>query len=139
MDTLWIKKGNSLVPADVVSEEMLHEIKDGQFVTTSRPKRRRNPSFHALMMLMLQKTMEATRPRFHDLEDLMDFLKLKSGMVKEIEVGRGKVKLKFKSVSFASMDEVHFRRVADRWRYIIAEEFGFDAEDLLPPRDREAA
>lgn len=133
MDCLWIKRGNSLVPADVMTDELLAETKDGGFVTTSEPRRRRNPDFHRLMMAMLQKVIEHTYPRFTDIEDLMDWLKLKSGMVKEIEVRPGLVKLKFKSISFASMDETHFRRVADRWRYIISTDLmpGIDPETLL--------
>lgn len=139
-DCLWLKKGNSLVPADPVTEEILAETKNGGEVFTSEPKRRRNPDHHRLMMGILQKVVEHTYPRFSDVEDLMSYLKLKTGMVKAIE-WRGRSRLIFRSVSFASMSQQQFSRVSDRWLYIISTELipGVDPKDLLPPRTKEAA
>jgi hypothetical protein len=91
-------------------------------------------------MAMLQTVLEHTHPRFADIEDLMDWLKLKSGMVKEIEVRPGLVKVKFKSVSFASMDERKFKAVSEQWRSIICAELmpGTNPETLLDEARRAA-
>lgn len=129
MDALWIKRGNSLVPADPVTEELLSSVKNGDHVTTSSPRKRRNPSFHKYMMALLQLTLENARGDFADLDDLMFYLKVKSGMFKEIDTRFG-VRLVPKSISFASMDQLKFRRVADLWRFIITTD-----ENLLPGTD----
>lgn len=131
MEMLWVKKGNALVPADPVTEDILHQITNGTTVTTDSPRQRRNGSYHRLMMSMLQKVYEHAWPRFATVDDLMDWLKLKSGMVKEFDLGDGKIRLKFQSVSFSSMGEIRFRAVSEQWRAIIAEEFGIDPESLL--------
>lgn len=142
MDALWIKQGNSLVPADPVTEERLAQVKNGTKVMTSEPKKRRNPDFHRYMMALLQVTLENTESNFADLDDLMFYLKLKSGMFREIDTRRG-VRLVPKSISFASMDELHFRRVADRWRWIIGTDPnllpGTDPDSLLNESQRRAA
>lgn len=140
MDALWVKRGNSLVPADPVTETMLDGVAQGQTVTTDEPRRRRNPQFHKLMMSILQKVVEHTAPRFADIEDLMFELKLRTGMFKEIDTRRG-VRLVPKSISFASMSEQQFKRVADRWLYIISTEImpGVDPETLLEEATRDAA
>jgi hypothetical protein len=131
-DCLWIKRGNALIPADPVTEDIIAEIKNATFVSTSAPRNRRNPQFHRLMMAVLQKVVEHTAPRFADIEDLMNYLKLKTGMVKAVE-WRGYSRLVFRSVSFASMSEQQFRRVSDRWLYVISTEImpGVDPETLL--------
>lgn len=142
-DALWLKRGLTLVPSDIVTEELLAEIKNGVLLTTSAPRRRRNPQFHRLMMAMLQRVMEATRPRFTDIDDLMFYLKLRSHMFKEVSVYGGHVRLVPKSVSFASMAETEFRQVSDRWRYIISTDKlllpGIDPETLLDEAMQRAA
>lgn len=132
MDALWIKRGAGLFPADPVTEAMLDGIGQGQSVTTDEPRKRRNPAFHALMMGILQKVVEQTAPRYADVEDLMFELKLRTRMFKEIDTRRG-VRLVPRSISFASMSEQQFKRVSDRWLYVISTEImpGVDPEALL--------
>lgn len=107
MDALWIKQGNSLVPADPVTEERLAQVKNGARVMTSEPKKRRNPDFHRYMMAILQVTLENAQG------------------------------------DFADLDELHFRRVADRWRWIISTDQnllpGTDPDSLLSESLRRAA
>lgn len=107
------------------------DIPNGALVTTSAPHCPRNPAFHRLMMAILAKVLEHTWPRFASINDVMDYLKLKSGMVHELEVRPGLVKVRFKSVSFASMGEAEFHKVCDQWLAIIA-------EDLIPGVDPQA-
>lgn len=131
-DALWIKRGNGLFPADPVTETMLEGVGQGQTVTTDEPRRRRNPQFHKLMMSILQKVVENTDNRYADIDDLMFELKVRTGMFKEIDTRRG-VRLVPRSISFASMSEQKFKRVSDRWLYVISTEImpGVDPESLL--------
>lgn len=142
-EALWIKRGTALVAADPVTEAMLDEIANGSEVMTGAPRRRRNPKFHRLMMGILQKVLDATQPRFADVDELMFYLKVTSGMFREIAAYGGRVRLVPKSVSFAAMDETAFRRVSDRWLWIIANDDallpGVDPESLLDAAHREAA
>jgi hypothetical protein len=126
MDCAWIKQGNSLRPGDIVTEDMIATFKNGATVFTDQPRRRRNPDFHRLMMAGLAEVVANTYPRFADVEELMDYLKLKSGMVDEIDVGDGRVCLRFKSISFASMDQIKFKAVSEQWREIVLKDFGID-------------
>jgi hypothetical protein len=139
-EALWIKRGNGLVPADPATEAMIAGAKNNDYLRTNEPKQPRNPDFHRLMMAMLQVVLEHCHPQFADMEELMDYLKLKSGMVREVEIAPGLVKVKFKSVSFAAMDEAKFRRVSDQWRSIICQELmpGTDPELLLEEAKRAA-
>jgi len=132
MDALWIKRGGGLFPADPVTAEMLDGIGQGQTVTTDEPKKRRNPQFHKLMMSILHAVVVHTAPRFADIDDLMFELKLRTGMFKEIDTRRG-VRLVPRSISFASMSEQQFKRVSDRWLFLISTEVipGVDPESLL--------
>lgn len=126
MDCLWIKRGGGLFPADPVTEGLLATVGQDQTVTTDEPRRRRNPDFHRLMMAGLSEVVANAHPRFADVEDLMDWLKLKSGMVEEIRLEDGRVRLKFKSISFAAMDQLKFKAISDQWREIVLREFGVD-------------
>lgn len=132
-DALWLKQGNGLFPADPATQAMFDGCRNGDYVRTDAPRRPRNPAHHRLMMAMLTKVLEHTFPRFADVEALMDYLKLKSGMVEEIEVSPRLVKLKFKSISFSAMGQLQFKAVSEQWRAIICAELmpGTDPETLL--------
>lgn len=132
-DALWIRRDDALVPADPATKAMLDGIKRGNYARTNRPTQPRNPKFHRLMMAVLQKVVEQTWPRFADTTELMDWLKIRSGMVREVYVVEGVVKLAFKSVSFAQMDESAFKALSDKWLEIICRDLmpGTDPEGLL--------
>lgn len=134
MDCLWQKRGGGLFPADPVTADLLAAIAQDQKVRTSEPLRPRNPDFHRLMMAGLSELVANTYPRFADVEDAMDYFKLKSGMVDEIYIDHGQTVLKFKSVSFSAMDQAKFKAISEQWREIALKEFGID---LL--REREEA
>jgi hypothetical protein len=126
MDCLWVKQGSGLFPADPVTAELIATVGQGQHVRTNEPHKPRNPDFHKLMMAGLSQIVANTYPRFADVEEAMDWLKLKSGMVDFIDIGDGRERIKFKSVSFSSMDQVKFKAVSEQWRDIALEEFGVD-------------
>ncbi|MET0530055.1 MAG: DUF1367 family protein, partial [Microvirga sp.] len=68
-----------------------------------------------------------------DVDELMDWLKIKSGMVREVFVVEGVVKLQMKSVSFLAMDERAFKTLSNKWLDIICAELmpGTDPESLM--------
>lgn len=136
---LWIKRGQGLVVAGPHTEELIAGIPNGSLVYTNAPHCPRNPDFHRLMMAILAKVIEHTWPQYSTINELMDVLKLKSGMVDWIEIKPGMSKVRFKSVSFASMGENEFHAVCDKWLEIIARDLipGVDPQDLL--REAKAA
>lgn len=136
MDCLWIKRGNSLCPSDIVTADLLATFANGERLRTDAPRCPRNPEFHRLMMAGLWELVQNTHPRFADVDAAMDYLKLKSGMVEWITFPGMLPVLKFKSVSFAAMDQTKFKAVAEQWRAIALEEFGID---LLEERIDEAS
>jgi hypothetical protein len=132
MECLWVKRGNSLVPADVVTEDLLARTPNGASVRTSEPRSPRNESHHRWMMAILAKVVENTDD-YADVEDLMFELKLRCKMVKAVKWSGDKIAFVPKSISFASMTQEQFRAVADRWLYVITTEImpGVDPTSLL--------
>lgn len=130
---LWIKKGKGLWPACERTEGLLDGIPEGSIVTTSAPLQSRNPYFHRLVMKILSIVIEHTWPRFANIDGILDYLKLKSGMVDEVEICPGYVKVKMKSIAFHKMGEVEFQQVWKQWGAIISTELmpGVDPEELL--------
>jgi hypothetical protein len=132
MECLWVKRGNSLVPADVVTEDVLARTPNGASVKTSEPRSPRNADHHRWMMAILAKVVENT-DGFADIEDLMFELKLRCKMVKAVKWSGDQIAFVPKSISFASMTQEQFKAVADRWLYVISTEImpGVDPTLLL--------
>lgn len=132
LSCMWERRGNTLVPADPVTEDMLEAAPVGKPIFTSQPKARRNPNHHKLMFMILAKVVENT-DRFVDVEDLLIWLKLRSGMIRQIGTWRGTAAIVPVSIAFESMDQIRFKRVYDRWMYIIQTEVlqGVDPESLV--------
>jgi len=130
---LWIKSGNSLVPADPVTEELLAGIKQGTYVHTDTPPQPRNPKHHRLMMAILSKVVEHTWPRFADVDGLIWWLKLRSGMFKTVHIIDGVEKFEMESIKFHHMGETKFKAVKEKWLNIICTELmpGTDPEELV--------
>ena len=130
-EALWRKVGNSLVPMDVVTEDLLGKTQNGALVVTSEPRSRRNPDHHRWMMAVLAKVVENT-DHFADVEDLMLELKLRCRMG-SYSMRRGRLVFVPRSISFAAMSQQQFKRVTDRWLYLISTEImpGVDPETLL--------
>ena len=139
-ECLWIKRGNSLVPAGPWTEDLLAKTPNGARVFTSAPYSRRNPDFHNWAMSRLQEVVDNTDDRFADVSDLMFELKMRTGMFSKAKDYAGRLALVPRSVSFAAMGEAQFRRVWQRWLYIIQTEImpGYDA-DAAERAERESA
>jgi hypothetical protein len=132
-ECLWVKRGNSLVPSDVVTADLLARTENGAVVRTSPPRSPRNPDHHRFMMAILSKVVENTDD-YADIDDLMFELKLRCKMGRWVKYNkRGDVAFVPKSISFAAMSQQQFRAVADRWLYVIKTEImpGVDPEALV--------
>jgi hypothetical protein len=94
-------KGPCLVPRDVMSEDWLTALKmDGEvLVKIDKP---RNPGHHRLLMAMLKLVLDNTDGRYKIMEDLLDDLKIATGLVqKRMNVITQQEYLIPKSIAFA--------------------------------------
>lgn len=133
----FIKRDNSLVPADVAAEEFLAGIKNGREVVVSI-RRARSPQHHRWFFGMLRKVLENTEDRWADEDDLLDDLKLATGhTVRRVNMLTGAVEKMAKSINFASMAEDPFRRFRDRCLYVIQRATGIDPVELMQEVDGE--
>ena len=123
MECLWRKEGNTLVPMDEVTEDLLAKTNNGVTVTTSEPRSRRNPKHHRWMMAILKVVIDNSDAWSNcDISDLMLYLKVRCKMLKIVTLPDGNITAVPRSISFASMSQVEFNRVTSRWVYIICSE-----------------
>lgn len=82
----------------------------------------RNPKHHALAWALATKLAEAC-DWLHDAEDAMTYLKVRARHVTWVtNPMTGEAIARPKSIAFASLDQVHFARVFDRFVWIITNE-----------------
>lgn len=125
----FVRKGNSLIPADFAADEFLSEIKDGAeiIVTIRKP---RSPKHHRFFFAMLRKVLENTDD-WQTEDELLDALKLATGHTEQRLTLEGKMYTVPRSISFASMPEDVFTRFRKRCCYILAKTLGIDPETLM--------
>jgi hypothetical protein len=131
----FIKRGNTLVPADVFADEMLAEIPNNREVllTVRRP---RSPASHRWFFALLRKVVHAS-DQWVDEEDLLDDLKDATGHVHPDAINplTGHVRRKTRSINFAAMGEDKFRRFRDRCIYVLCRRLGYDPLVLMEEVD----
>ena len=122
---LFTKKGKSLVPSDIKSDEWLADLGEGKEVLMSG-RRPRNPKFHRLAFAMLRIVVDNTEddfgmPRWSSEDDLLTDLKRATGLFeRRVNLINGEETLVLGSISFAAMDEVAFKRWFNRAVYVLA-------------------
>jgi hypothetical protein len=142
---VFLKRGGALWPADPVAGEIMRGLGQGKLclVGVRVPRSiKQNRWIHWFLTKVLDNT-----DRFHDLEDLRDFLKIRSRMFRLRIMPDGSTVLELQSVSFGSMDQLIFQRVVNRWLWIVEHEILPDIDDtalrneilLEITDDREAA
>lgn len=113
------KQGRSLVPSSHQSDDWLSNVKDGSEVLLSG-RRARNIKFHRLLFAMLHKIVDNT-DRWANEEILLADLKEHAGYGHYRTNGfTGEVKFEAESISFAKCDEYKFRRLFNRFVYVLA-------------------
>jgi hypothetical protein len=126
----FIKKGNSLVPADFAAEEFLDGIPSGREILVS-VRRARSPQHHRWFFALLRKVVDNT-DRWASEEELLDDLKIACGHVtKRVNILTGEVSLVARSINFASLPEDPFRRFKDRALFVLGKVLGVDPLSLM--------
>ena len=117
----FVKRGKSLVPADIQADEWLTAVGDGKEVLMSG-RRPRNPRFHRLAFALMRLVIENDPDnRWLTERDLLEDLKKATRHVEtHINGFTGDVEVRTKSISFAAMDEFAFHRWFARAVYILA-------------------
>lgn len=126
----FVKRGNALVPADIMSDDFLSTIKDGKevLITIRRP---RNPKHHRLLFAALKITIDNT-DKWPSVEVLLDDLKVLTGLFEtRINALTGIPYIKAKSISFAAMSQDVFASWFDRATFKLAEAIGVEHGELL--------
>lgn len=124
-----VKRGGGFFPADPISEEYAARTKDGAQVLAEVTKPRspkQNRFVHAALGEVLKHT-----DKFHDIEDLKRYLKIRTRMFTPVVMPDGAVILELQSVAFGSMDQFAFQRIWNRWRWVIVNEIlvGIDPDE----------
>ena len=127
---LFERRGNHMVPADLAAQELVQSFKEGQKVLMD-VKSPRSAANHAHFFALLHKALDHL-PGFADEDALLDSIKLASGHCRQIMLVDGTLVFVPKSIRFAALDELKFRRFKERAIYILSELLGFDALTLLP-------
>lgn len=137
--------GDHLVPVDFAAEEFVRELPEGKeiMITVRRP---RSPDHHRWFFAMLRKVVENSE-RWTSEDDLLTELKLSVGHCDQsMNLLTGEVHLVPRSINFASMDQLAFKRFTKRCAFVLASALGIDVETLMaetqatqPPKIRRAA
>lgn len=122
------REGNRLVPVDPVSAEMLAEVPLGKqvMVTIKVPRNLR----HFRLAWVLADIVSKSCDWLHDREAAMDWLKIKARHVRMIhDPLRNTTAIIPKSIAFASLDQLGFKRVFDRMISVVVTEIIPDMDE----------
>ena len=133
----FVRRGNTLVPADFVAEEWLRDIPDGKEILIDWRKPR-HPENHRHFFAILRLASEHL-PDYPDEDSLLDALKIAVGHTRSVMKADGEMIFLPKSINFAAMGEDQFKRFKNRALYVLSRILGFDATTLLPEIDERNA
>lgn len=131
----FIRRGRTLVAADIHADAFLDTIKDGGDVLLHKQKAR-NPKHHAWFFALLKKSVDNLE-QFSDIEELLDALKIATGHYSWRRTVLGARYEHPKSISFGSMDEDAFREWKDKALYVLGGLLGVDPVELMKEVDQE--
>ena len=95
-------------PATGVDADALQGIPVGGFIKAD-PKQPRHPEHHKLAFVLLH-TMFDNQEKFDSFDRFYDWAKVKAGLVDLVEITEAGPVYKLQSLSFASMDQLAFRK-----------------------------
>jgi hypothetical protein len=111
MGALFVKHNGSLCPADDEAKEALSSIRDGEQIRAD-VRRLRNLRFHRLFFGLLNLVQANTN--YRSVDELLAVVKLGIGHVELVVTPDGDALWLPKSISFAKMDDLEFRRFWNR-------------------------
>lgn len=129
----FIRRGLSLVPADIHAEDWLNAIPDGKEVLIDWRKPR-HPENHRHFFAILRLACDHLE-NYPDTDSLLDALKIACSHVRPVMKANGDMIFLPRSINFASMGEEEFKRFKNRALYVLSQILGFDATTLLPEID----
>lgn len=118
---VFARVGKTLVPVDKRADEIIVALKEGRqvLVNVHAPRNIR----HHNKAWALAAIIGENADELQDADDAMDWLKIKARHVKWIvDPSTGSTLIVPKSIAFASLDQVHFSRLFDRFLYIVTTE-----------------
>jgi len=132
----FIRRGDTLVPADIHAEEFLHSVKDGNYVlvTVRKPRSvRHHRWFFACLRLVMHEHPGVWDNETELLEDLKDV----TGHVERSPLNQltGKERRYTKSINFASMGEAKFVLFRTNCLRVIQEKLGMNLGQLMEQTD----
>ncbi len=127
------REGSRLAPTAAMFEEDLRKIPEGREVFVS-VRMARNPQFHKWFFSALAQIIKSGQ---YDgtVDELIAWLKIACGNVHKIDED-GKIYYVLDSWSFASMDELSFRDLVDRVKFVLAKR-GINMDEIFDRADQD--
>lgn len=125
----FLRRGNSLVPADSHAEELFEGIKEGKQVLV-RVTKARNVDQHRKLFAMLRVVIDNS-DKYESVDVLLALIKLAVGLYDVVQSYDGSFVKIPKSISFASMNQDAFERFFPRATYIMSKLSGIPESVLL--------
>lgn len=125
----FIRRGKSLVPADVHAEDIFESIKDGKqcLVRIWKP---RNVDHHRKLFAILNCVCDNSEV-YNDVEELLSIVKIAVGYTNAVQGLDGNIYRIPQSISFASMPQDKFERFFKRATYALSKISGIPESVLL--------
>jgi len=131
----FVRRGRTLVPRDSAADDLLDTIGDGKEVILI-VRKARSPGHHRWFFKLL-RTVVQNSDDFNDEEELLDAVKHATGHVERRMMLDGSAYIAPRSINFAGMDELKFRRFVDRALFVLSRALGFDPVELMREVDAE--
>ncbi|SRR5258708_658173 len=125
----FLRRGNTLVPADQFAEEWLQSLPENREILFSYRKPRSVPQ-HRRFFAILQKAVE-NLPQYDDVDTLLDVIKIACFHVRQVVTAKGEIVMLPKSINFASMDATTYQRFEKRALVVLGNLLDVDPESLL--------
>lgn len=127
----FLKRGNTLIPADFAADEMLATLKEGREVIMSM-RRARSPVHHRFFFALLRQVVNNTEGKWADESDLLSDLKFATGHRNRREnLVTGDIYEVARSINFAAMSEDQFREFKDKCLDVLTRHLGWDPVVLM--------
>ncbi len=126
------REGSTMIPTAAMFEDDLRKIPEDRevFVTI---RMARNPQFHKWFFAALNQIVKSGQWD-GTIDSLILWLKIATGHVHKYDED-GKTYHVLNSWSFASMDELSFRDLVDRAKYVLADRLGINMDEIFARAD----